>query len=109
MSRRLIDANAIKYRKTNVCCGHGDYRPMLFVTDDDIAKTPTVDAVEVVHAHWKFDPNGCDWGIGAYRCSYCGNKNSALPINEDAYVYSYACSNYCPHCGAKMDGGNEDG
>ena len=69
-----------------------------------LATLPTVDAVEVVHGQWEYDPNGCDWGIGAYRCSHCGNRNGALPCNEDAYVYSYACSRYCPYCGAKMDG-----
>lgn len=57
----------------------------------------------VVHAHWVYDPNGCDWGIGAYRCSRCDCRNGALPCNEDAYVYSYACAKRCPHCGAHMD------
>ena len=77
---------------------------ILYIIDEQ----PTVHAVEVVHGHWEYDPNGCDWGIGAYRCSHCGGRNGALPFNEDAYVYSYACSRYCPCCGAKMDGGVEN-
>ena len=31
-------------------------------------------------------------------CSVCGQ-----------YVYSGDARNFCPHCGAKMDGGNENG
>lgn len=47
---------------------------------------PTVDAVPVVHGH-RVD----DGGFYA-RCSQC---DGVLPI----------CANYCPNCGAKMDGG----
>ena len=61
------------------------------------------------HAHWVYDPNGCDWGIGAYRCSRCDCRNGGLPCNEDAHVYSYANSHYCPYCGAKMDEEVADG
>ena len=56
---------------------------------------PTVDAVEVVHGRW----------IEPYRqwveCSNCGT----------GYVkYEFiARANYCPNCGAKVDGdGNEN-
>lgn len=61
-----------------------------------VDNAPTVDAVEVVHGRWEpyaIQPNGF---VGSYRCAACGNAS----IND---------SNYCPNCGAKMDGGNEDG
>lgn len=83
-----------------------------FVLDQvlhDIQSVPSVEAELVVHAHWVYDPNGCDWGIGAYRCSSCGCKNDSLPCNEDAYVNSYACAKRCPHCGAHMDEEVADG
>ena len=51
-----------------------------------IDNAPTVDAVPVVHGH-KVD----DGGFYA-RCSQC---DGVLPL----------CANYCPNCGAKMDGG----
>ena len=51
-----------------------------------IENAPTVDAVPVVHGH-RVD----DGGFYA-RCSQC---DGVLPI----------CANYCPNCGAKMDGG----
>ena len=55
-----------------------------------IEKAPTVDAVPVVHGH-RVD----DGGFYA-RCSQC---DGVLPL----------CANYCPHCGAKMDGGADNG
>lgn len=45
---RLVDANAIKYREKDEYCGNGNSRPVRYVFDEDIAKLPTVDAVEVV-------------------------------------------------------------
>lgn len=53
-----------------------------------IDNAPTVDAVPVVHGH-KVD----DGGFYA-RCSQC---DGVLPL----------CANYCPNCGAKMDGGGD--
>lgn len=56
-----------------------------------IARFPAADVAPVVHGH-KVD----DGGFYA-RCSQC---DGVLPL----------CANYCPNCGAKMDGGadNED-
>lgn len=56
--------------------------------------TPTVDAMEVVHGRWVF-------GTANHReymkCSVC------LKSQTPTGVFTY-----CPNCGAKMDGGNED-
>lgn len=57
---------------------------------EEIRYAPTVDAVPVVHGH-RVD----DGGFYA-RCSQC---DGVLPI----------CANYCPNCGAKMDGKRKDG
>ena len=54
-----------------------------------------VDAVEVIHGRWVGSTAGNGY-IGLPRCSICGH-------------ISFAASNYCQDCGAKMDGGNEDG
>ena len=57
---------------------------------DSIDSQPTVDAVEVVHGRWiqdkqsKFEHR--------YNCSACNYRL----IDEHC--------NYCPNCGAKMDG-----
>ena len=57
-----------------------------------IKEMPTVDAVEVVHGQWKRTP--------VSERLYCGVCDSLPECQLE--------TNYCPHCGAKMDGGNED-
>lgn len=59
---------------------------------DDSCKLPTVDAVPVVHGHWKEDPSG----YGFWICSACGFVSEASAANM---LYKF-----CPVCGAKMDG-----
>ena len=58
-----------------------------------LVKLPTVDAVEVVHGRWS-EPYMIneEYGIMGRDCSVCG------------HTYGVAKSNYCPNCGAKMDG-----
>lgn len=60
----------------------------LIILDD----APIVDAVEVVHGHWR---NNSD---DIAECSICGYHPQYDPIIDDIYH-----SNYCPNCGAKMD------
>ena len=64
-----------------------------------IADAPTVDAVEVVHGRWVLrQDDGYEW----HECSSC----RAQPLNDN--VERPVLSDYCPNCGAKMDGGNEN-
>ena len=58
---------------------------------------PTVDAVEVVHGRW----------IPTYHTYY--NRDGACQIADEFHcsvceIYSRDKWNYCPNCGAKMDG-----
>lgn len=64
-----------------------------------LADMPAADVAPVVHGRWEpcFDENcKCRWGFG--KCSNCGQEYYAHAIN----YYKY-----CPHCGAKMDGGDD--
>ena len=54
----------------------------------------------VVHGHWIAE---YDCGYITPHCSECGE--TALTKEETGYDYVY--SSYCPHCGAKMDGGDK--
>lgn len=94
--KRLIDANALfkflkeqRDRKTgaySVGRNNGINVAIAAVKNEQIC--PTVDAVEVVHARWRWC--GQDKFNDAYECSECGK----IAMDD---------SNYCPNCGAKMD------
>ena len=70
-----------------------------------IEALPAADVAPVVHGLWEKEPSSFwRWtpsGAVAvarttYRCGFCGRGTAVK-------------SNYCPHCGAKMDGGADNG
>ena len=61
-----------------------------------IDKAPTVDTVEVVHGRWIFKHNPITDPKGYFIRIVCSECN----------LHTGQKSNYCPNCGAKMDGGN---
>lgn len=98
---RLIDADALKQT-----INEHDYvlRDMFNSTDKGmftigidfaINEQPTIDAVPVVHGEWGFEeyPDG-------YYHTYCSVCNAEF--HEDVFLKEHW--NYCPNCGAKMDG-----
>ena len=64
------------------------------VSVEDVQAAPTVDAEPVHHASW----GNCRMvhGVPMVPCTRCNHPSR--------FVYSY-----CPNCGAKMDGGAENG
>ena len=69
-----------------------------------IKEQPTVDAVEVVHGRWEPDlhhldgqPYKDEWYGYILKCSACGGTM----MGDGDLVCR---DNYCPNCGAKMDG-----
>lgn len=56
-----------------------------------IQNIPAADVAPVVHGRWR------EMDKGYYVCSAC---NTFITVN-----YGYK---YCPNCGAKMDGGQDD-
>lgn len=77
---RLIDADALNIRDISPEYG----RVVMGVTEDDIYDALTIEPKHK-HGHWY------DAGSLSCRCSECGCKSN----NE---------SPYCPNCGSKMDG-----
>ena len=66
----------------------------------EIAEIPAADVAPVVHGHWVekelFIP-WCDDDVDIiYECSCCRTESGGT-------------SPYCPNCGAKMDGGADNG
>ena len=64
----------------------------------DIENFPVADVVPVVHGRWiSKNPHGYEWVFVCSNCDYV----DGYPFNDRP--------NYCPNCGAKMDGGIENG
>ena len=62
---------------------------------DHLKQMPAIDPVE--HGRWISVPHKKD-----RICSVCGDDEPYKFADEDANVFDY-----CPHCGAKMDGNEE--
>ena len=61
---------------------------------DEIEKLPSADVAPVRHGHWveSFKVNAPPTLRSRWICSWCGN------------VQTYGATDYCPNCGARMDG-----
>ena len=94
---RYIDADKLKEKLdsfvsmnetyTDYNCGYDD---CLTAVQDTLADIPAVDVVERKHGFWE---QGDYYDMGDV-CSECQYDSFREPCNY----------NYCPNCGAKMDG-----
>ena len=89
-----------------------------------IAEIPAADVAPVVHGRWILEAHdervNYRWNVTA-ECSECCDEQKEIwagffpnvppSIARDVALISaesVKLSNYCPHCGAKMDGGSEN-
>lgn len=72
-----------------------------------VQEAPTVNAVPVVHGVWE----KCfqDRSKNYFQCSNCHTAYMDGISGAIAPEYGSRAWNHCPHCGAKMDGGKENG
>ena len=126
--KRLIDANAFQLDPDpngvmNGVLIAGSNREQIMTMAQLALKSmidnaPTVDAVEVVHGRWLYDS-----GSERYFCSACHENALSVIYDEQVADYDWEenlvfrtepttkefLTDYCPNCGAKMDGdGNEN-
>ena len=79
---------------------------------EELSEQPSAEAEPVRHGLWMpvYESEMTGWNpafagrdpIGGYICSAC--KEEAVYDCNDKFVLS----NYCPYCGAKMDGGSSN-
>ena len=67
---------------------------MLSIIQMDMLKLPAADVTPVVHGVWVCV--NIIYPISGYRCSKCRRR------------VGFDLTPYCPNCGAKMDGGDND-
>lgn len=67
---------------------------------DSIDEQPTIEAEPVRHGRWATDEEDIKWGNSLKRkhCTNCGKRP-----HFDKEKWEFVLTNYCPHCGAKMD------
>ena len=100
--KRLADVNALleEINRTIKIMEKQSNRPSIRNVIMCVKNAPTVDAVEVVHGRWlpvkynEYYSGGQHRTVWHLKCSSC---------NHIAYKQPYGL-NYCPNCGAKMDG-----
>lgn len=64
----------------------------------------------MITAHWYWDKDGMDWGLGAWKCSNCHRKPETWwEAEKNHSPYRCAGSYYCSNCGAKMEKENDNG
>lgn len=64
-----------------------------------VQSQPTADVAEVVHGQWYMLDDCANAGL---YCSACSRR-----VHREEFAYKKLKSKYCPHCGARMDGGYE--
>lgn len=90
--KEYIERGALKQKKVYSVERHEYVVPVA-----EIDWIPAADVVEVRHGHWIIKTD--DYGNEYMMCSCC--KDEFYPVDEDTVD---STPNYCPNCGAKMDG-----
>ena len=87
--KAVIDLITRRYENPEICT-------------QEINSIPAADVAPVVHARWIHSRyEDCSEQFELVKCSQC---------NHEAYAMAFYVrgGNYCPACGAKMDGGDND-
>lgn len=82
------------FKAKYLCCG---YLPEM--SEEEFDDFPAADVAPVVHGRWEYIPQTLNT-LSQLRCPFCGWW-SLDPSIDGVY-------NYCPNCGAKMDGGDDN-
>lgn len=83
---------------TNVYYNTPDINLSADKLEASLRRIPAADVAPVVHGHFVHDGPRFACGVDWWHCSNCGRLASGVETRFD----------YCPWCGARMDGGNEN-
>lgn len=88
---RLIDADKLDKKFNEILDNPKEYDKPIHDMLREFYFAPTEDVEPVRHGHWEGK---------TYKCSLCGKWVDPLQGNADM--------NYCPNCGARMDGKEQE-
>ena len=74
----------------------------LIIPAEAIKAAPAADVVPVVHGKWIWHKEEFE-----YECSACYCRFDYNPTFEN-FEHGFHYANWCPYCGAKMDGGADN-
>ena len=97
----FINNELIPLVKTLDLC-HPKQKKGVLMAISKLKEAPTANVVEIRHGEWVKDRatikcSCC--GFGMFQDGYFFMDGECFSTNNDKYT-----PNYCPHCGAKMDG-----
>ena len=105
MAKEYIDREVVKnaitadgYEHFSGCLSSSEIR-LLELMWDNVSEIPAEDVAEVRHGTWLLErePDGKPY---CFHCSVCDSDFHHIGIKT--------ASDFCPNCGAKMDGGEEN-
>ena len=95
-----IELEAAVKAFNNLDAGRADSPPCTLLTPEEFAEylyeLPAADIAPVVHGRWIEDHD-------YLKCPECG-----VMVKWDFTFFDIGDWNFCPNCGAKMDGGADD-
>lgn len=97
--KRYIDADKLTFSRVRIIHSDGTIGGWHAVVMSSVIKdAPAADVVEVRHGEWEQQLRPYDDEI---MCSVCGANFNIIDNCTEKF-------DYCPNCGAKMDGERED-
>lgn len=94
-----IDREALLTHQYNASHSNWPQLAEMVVGVEDIEDAPATDVAPVVHGRWEDSID--EWfGTDVYTCSKCRESYVLVEGTPKQNLW-----NYCPNCGAKMDGG----
>ena len=105
----LIDRGALMFDYLQRLGTKDTYKAKYEALTDAVDNANAVDAIPVVHARW-LDNGAC----GNCKCMSGRSETIIKQLDERSKMFdiavhrTYLSSNFCPNCGARMDGDADD-
>lgn len=97
----LVDRSIVSQRLCAACSNTGSFACISCAMPEIVKGIPKIEAEPVRHGLWVELPKALNDDEEPCKCSVCGHCLS--------FYNHYPKSKFCPNCGARMDGGADNG